>query len=523
VIVAAVLAVVLVVGGAVAFTRLRAAEAERDAKEAERARLEAEGEALRARLAEARREADELIPYRDAVDAAEDWLWAVDEEGRLRFSSVSGATLLGREELLGVPLAELTHPDDHAVGWSGVLRRRHADGSYRTVDSRSVRAGRGWQGIDRDLTAVPPARATPGVAVVRSPVVDGRREVVAYELIGDGDVLAGFQPAALLELGAGRPVWVPLDGELPPELDRARTVLQLPPETPTERAAELETQGFALALDDFSGATGLLDHCGIVKVGVAGREDDELRALLAEPAERGLELVATGVATADEFTRCRLLGFSHFQGEFFARPRGERGGSGAVASLQALGELTAARKVSFEQLERIIGADVGLSVGLLRHVNSAFFALPRKIDTVREALTLLGARAVQRWATVVALSSVPEAPDQVVALALLRGRMCELLGRGASEEERDRLFTVGLFSVADALLDASMEQVLETLPFSDEIAGALLRLEGPLGRTLGTVLRYEQGHFPEGADPTELAEAYLAALKWADDAGRWVS
>ena len=92
-----------------------------------------------------------------------------------------------------------------------------------------------------------------------------------------------------------------------------------------------------------------------------------------------------------------------------------------------------------------------------------------------------------------------------------------------SEEERDRLFTVGLFSVADALLDASMEQVLETLPFSDEITGALLRLEGPLGRTLGTVLRYEQGHFPEAGDPTELAEAYLAALKWADDAGRWVA
>ena len=55
---------------------------------------------------------------------------------------------------------------------------------------------------------------------MRSPVVDGRREVVAYELIGDGDVLAGFTPAALLELGAGRPVWVALDGTPPPELDR---------------------------------------------------------------------------------------------------------------------------------------------------------------------------------------------------------------------------------------------------------------------------------------------------------------
>ena len=190
--------------------------------------------------------------------------------------------------------------------------------------------------------------------------------------------------------------------------------------------------------------------------------------------------------------------------------------------MQALAELTTPDS-SFEELERTISADVGLSVALLRHVNSAYFALPRKIDTVREALTLLGPRAVRRWATVVAFSSVQEAPDQLVALALLRGRMCELHGRADRAEERDRLFTVGLFSVADALLDASMEQVLETLPFSSEITAALLRCEGPLGRVLATVLRYEQGHFPETDDPNELAATYLAALKWADDAGRWVS
>ena len=36
------------------------------------------------------------------------------------------------------------------------------------------------------------------------------------------------------------------------------------------------------------------------------------------------------------------------------------------------------------------------------------------------------------------------------------------------------------------------------------------------------MLRYEQGHLPAEGDATELAEAYLAALKWADRAGWWV-
>lgn len=518
----AVLAGLLVLVVVAAALTLRAARQRESALESERARLAAEGEDLRARLAERVSERDALKPYQGVVDSAEDWIWACDHEGTLIFSSPAGATLLGYDDdLTGRSLADLTHPDDKPFGWTGVVRRLHGDGSWRTMDSRSTQTATGWQGIDRDLSEPPPPEPTPsGVAVVRWPVVDGQREVVAYELVGDGDVIGGFPSADLLELGAGRPVWVtPGDGT--PDLDPERAVLQLRPDTELERAAGLAAAGFKLAIDGFDGAPLLLQHCGIVKVAVGGRSDDELTTLITGPAERGLELVATGVATAEEFTRCRVLGFSHFQGEFFARPSGE-GRGGAVASLRALSELTRTH-ASFEELERIIGADVGLSIALLRHVNSAYFALPRKIDTVHEALTLLGTRAVRRWATVVALSSVPEAPDQLVALALLRGRMCELLGRGAGEDERDRLFTVGLFSVADALLDLPMEQVLETLPFSDEIGAALLRFDGRLGRVLATVLRYEQGRFPPDGDPAELAAAYLAALRWADDAGRWVS
>jgi len=237
--------------------------------------------------------------------------------------------------------------------------------------------------------------------------------------------------------------------------------------------------------------------------------------------------VATGVHDEAALELCRELNIGLVQGSVLAEPRIVLGrnvasSAGSTSALRTLAELSAG-DLSFDDVERIVAADFGLSLKLLRYVNSAFFALPREIDSVREALTLLGTRAVRRWATVVALSAVPDAPDQLIALALLRARMCELLGGGSSEEDRDRLFTVGLFSVADALLDAPMEKILRELPFSDDMTGALLRYEGRKGRILATTLRYEQGHFPElESDPVELAEAYLQALKWADDAGRWV-
>ena len=170
-------------------------------------------------------------------------------------------------------------------------------------------------------------------------------------------------------------------------------------------------------------------------------------------------------------------------------------GTGGHSSLRALGELSAA-DASFEELERIISSDVGLSLKLLRYVNSAFFALPRHIGSVREALTLLGTRTVRRWATVMAMSAVPGAPHELVAIALHRARMCEMLAGSASADDRETLFTIGLFSVADGLMDMTMEEVLETLPFADEIRAALLRHEGPKGELLAAVLAYERGEFP---------------------------
>jgi EAL and modified HD-GYP domain-containing signal transduction protein len=295
---------------------------------------------------------------------------------------------------------------------------------------------------------------------------------------------------------------------------------------------QLGRMGYTLALEDFDGRTDvdlLLELCSIVKVRVSGRDDAQLTTILAGPKRHRALLVATGVSSAYDFDRCRALGFTYFQGDFFAKPRmvRHRGvGTGGAASLRALGELSAA-DASFEDLERIISSDVGLSLKLLRYVNSAFFSMPRTITSVREALQLLGTRTVRRWATVMAMSAIPNAPHELVAIALHRARMCEMLAGSALPEERETLFTIGLFSVADGLMDMTMEEVLESLPFSDEIRAALLRHEGPKGELLSAVLAYERGEFPSppaaATGTVSLAGAYRAALEWADEAGRAIA
>jgi EAL and modified HD-GYP domain-containing signal transduction protein len=392
----------------------------------------------------------------------------------------------------------------------------------------------------------------PEVAVVRHPIADVRNNVVGYELrfggaidLGDSSQDAKATSALLVEafgdiglerLAGRHPAWIGIARNFlveigPPPVRPDRAVLQIEAYPARDDLLallqQLSRSGYTLALNAYDGRPDiqeLMSLCSIVKIDVAGRDDDELAYALAAPRVQGALLVATGVADHEAFERVRGLGFTYFQGDYFARPKlfRHRGvATAGLGSLRRLGELTSG-DVSFEDLERIIGSDVGLSLKLLRYVNSAFFALPRTVGSVREALTLLGVRTVRRWATVMVISAIPDVPDELVALALRRARMCEMLAGSALPEERETLFTVGLFSVADALLDAPMSEVLSSLPFTDEIQAALLRREGPKGELLSAVIAYERGEFPtlEGAESgVSLAGAYRAALEWADDAG----
>ena len=129
---------------------------------------------------------------------------------------------------------------------------------------------------------------------------------------------------------------------------------------------------------------------------------------------------------------------------------------------------------------------------------------------------------------VVVMADAPDTPDELVALALQRGRMCENLAAAIAPGEQATLFTVGMFSVADALLGLPMSSVLEELPFSDEVKAALLHHEGPNGRLLAAVLAYERGEFPElpsrhAAAGKTIAGAYREALEWAESARRVAS
>jgi EAL and modified HD-GYP domain-containing signal transduction protein len=388
--------------------------------------------------------------------------------------------------------------------------------------------------------------AAPDLFISRQPVVDREMRVNGYRVAystadgsepGDasaarllGDVLSGV---GLEELVGESMAHLPLSREAllalgVPPVRPDKVLLRIAHDTALdpELAQTIEAltmRGYALSLYDLPGAqfdAALLQRFGTVEVDFSRWQPGE--AALAVPriqAGRATPLAA-GLADYTAFDQAKQLGFELFAGPFYASrhkakvrnvPVGEMGTLVSLAAMQS-------GSATIEELEQVIDRDVGLSVKLLRYINSAHVGMRGSIGSIRQAVMMLGSRGVSRWALLVALTGGPSAPRELSVVGLTRARMCELLGSDRKDVASDQLFTVGLLSVADALLEVPLETIVEELPLAEEVGAALLRRDGPAGAILDAVMSYERGDFDAASLQSHsrgIATSYRDALGWA--------
>jgi c-di-GMP phosphodiesterase len=378
------------------------------------------------------------------------------------------------------------------------------------------------------------------ISVARQPLFDKDLSVFAYELLFQGadgradsaDLVGTFGSMGLQDLVGSRPACVKVSDQfvhdaLSLQLPAERLILEVS-EGPADALAALAQRGYTIALDEFEyrlELEPLVELANIVKLDVHRLGQQGLWHQMGAIQGRGKRLVATNVETHEELEFCKSLGLDYYQGHFLCQPKlvtKQTVPTNRLAKLSLLAELNNP-DADFDGLERIIGRDVGLSYRFLRYINSAFFSLPHKVGSIRQALVLLGISAVKKWATLLAMADIDDKPNELVVTALVRAKMCELAAASRPAREREEYFTAGMFSVVDALLDSPMDVVLSSLPLSDEIKDALHHHIGPKGVVLSAVLHYERARFddlkalaPPGVSAQEI---YTSAIAWAREAG----
>ena len=290
--------------------------------------------------------------------------------------------------------------------------------------------------------------------------------------------------------------------------------------------AQLALLGYTVALDNFTWRDGIerfLEHADLIKIDILAHDVMEQIEIIKRLKGHDVTMIAKSVETRAQFEQCRRLGFRYFQGFFLCRPttmtakRLPESKMNVMRLIQKLQD----PDVAPEELEAIIRNDVALHYRLLRTVNSAYYGLSVKIKSIQHAVVYLGIPAIRSWARLQVMAGIDDRPSELMRLALIRARMCELLTSQMAKSTQDSAFTAGLFSLLDALMDTPMDEVIGLLPLEDDLVDALVRREGPFGRLLKTVVSYERGQWDdinEDLFPVErLRRSYLEAVSWATD------
>ncbi len=400
------------------------------------------------------------------------------------------------------------------------------------------------------------------IYVARQPIFDRSGQVYAYELLyrssldnyfnhhdGDeasssviNDSMFGF---GLDSLTGGKTAFINLTRTvllnewitvIPRELVAVEVLETVDPDEAVIAACQkLKKDGYRVVLDDFvyeARFEPLLELADIVKIDFIISSKEERAAMCQRFSDKPFLMLAEKVESHAEYQEALALGFSYFQGYFFCKPevvsRKDIPGF-KLNYLRFLQELNQP-DLDFSNMERIIKHDIALSYKLLRYINSVSFGWRKEVESIKQALVMLGERPLRKWAALAAFSSIAEdKPPELLTTSLVRASFCELIAADVSMKGKELdLFFIGMLSVVDALVDRPIEEILDEINISDEVKEALIDGGTPAANILQLITAYQQAEWQQvsemvellGIDEARVPKLYCEAIAWADEVGR---
>lgn len=393
------------------------------------------------------------------------------------------------------------------------------------------------------------------IFVARQPIFRSNQKVFAYELLFRSGLANFFDPnqngeqatskvitntfllIGLAKITEGKKAFINFTEEMllkgyatlfPKNVTVVEVLETVAASKPVAKACHaLTKQGYVLALDDFlyeDRFIPLIKLAKIIKFDIRQMSFAELSRQVGIVKQYNVRLLAEKIETIEEFHACRKLGFDLFQGYFFSKPNVVEGRDIPGSKLHYLQVLRLIQdeNYDFSKLAELIARDVSLAYKLLKYVNSAYFARLQEVQSLHEAVAMLGEINLRKWLSLMMLSYMADdKPSELLRLATLRGAFCELiagklLGRAG---EAGAFHTVGMFSLLPAMLDKPMADILKELALSSEVKEALLgHAAGPLLQTLSLVTAYERGEWEPVVALARALAIPLEELPWLYEA-----
>ncbi len=368
-----------------------------------------------------------------------------------------------------------------------------------------------FRGTDFDLSQQEQA-----ASATNQVITDTLLEIGLNEIVGSALAFINFTTQNLLEK---TPLHLPKDRIVIEVLENVTITQQI-----IDHIRDFSRKGYKIALDDFILTPEwlpLLEFADIIKLDIMAMPLSETLQAIEKLKPYNLKLLAEKVETLEEYETLKKAGCELFQGFFFSKPNlvsGKRLGINQNASLKLMSIVNQA-DIGFDELTEVISQDIGLSYKLLHYINSAFFSLPVKIETIHHALTYLGMTEVKRWINILTLTSLSEKPLALIQNLLVRAKMCELLAP-FYQQIPEHMFLMGMLSSIDSLLDIPLDEALAQLPLAEDIKQAILYKQGIAGDILTYILYYERWELSSINNhrnaPVDIGKIYIQSVAWSN-------
>lgn len=363
------------------------------------------------------------------------------------------------------------------------------------------------------------------IYVGRQPIFDTKKRTVAYELLYRSGTtnsfpgIDGTQATATIihnvfctigieEICQGKKAFINFTEQMLmagiPAINPSKLVVEILEDVTVKpelvaACKMLFDKKYVLALDDFifdKSFDVLLPLTSIIKVDWRAMKDKDMKTYLQELKDCDIVLLAEKIETQEEFDDALNLGFSLFQGYFFAKPSiiAQKDVSpGAHTMIKLMAELQRP-DLDFSRLSKVIEQDASMCYKLLRIINSASFGLRNPVSSIQQAMAMIGEIELKKWFALLLLANMnKKQPEEVGVSTFTKSRFAERLAFSTNRSDiASDVFFAALLSRLDLLVGRPLEELIADLPLSDEIKAALLEHRGSIAPYLELADAYER-------------------------------
>ncbi len=253
-----------------------------------------------------------------------------------------------------------------------------------------------------------------------------------------------------------------------------------------DRVSHLKSLGFTFAIDDLDldsqqlkNFEPLFQFTDVLKIDlIAAGGPDNIGRKIDYFSRKNFKFLAEKVESAEEYEKCKAMGFGLFQGYFFEKPtivEGKKIDSSKTAIVQILRKIQG--DSTLNEVADEISKSPDLSISLIKYINSSGMGTKCEISSIPQAVSFLGRMPLTQWLMLFLYAGANDNKfaNPIMESALLRANLMSAFAKKLSKDKGviDKAYLTGLLSFFDAIMQIPLDRVKDEIALDEEVLEAI--------------------------------------------------